>query len=274
MAYHPLTPGIIAGNVARITLNASSIGSGAIITPAYVKNNSTWNGIKGLDLTIVIPAGTTLVASSTQTYALQISGFDPNRQRVTIKNAGNIFGKGGAGGAAAAGGGCQTSNPGAGGNGTTGGSALFLANRVKLENTGVIGGGGGGSGGDGATQGTGVQYYQCAQQYSGCPFATGWYFCAGGCGGCSQDRGGCGKNQRTCQGYTNSWYTTTCSRTVTQWCPNSSGAAGTNGSGGTGSNGTAYSTGAGGGAGPGYSIVGVGFLTQESTIGTLLGGTI
>ena len=276
MAYHPLTPGIVSGNVFRATLTLNATQGGLAITPDYIKSVTLWNGIKRLDLTITVPSGTELIspAGSTQN-ALSISNFDVNRQRITLRNFGNLFGRGGAGGLRAANAGCQRTNPGAGSSGAPGGNGLFLGNRIILFNSGVIGGGGGGRGGDGATQGTGSENYGCWLQNSGCNVATNSFFC-GSCGGCSRRDNNCSKNQARCRRYTNSWYFTTCSRTFTQWCPNTSGTNGANGSGIAGAAGAAASTGAGLGGANGRGIVNVVNVdtASGSILGVIRGGTV
>ena len=278
MAYHPLTPGIVSGNVFRVTLSATV--GGLIVNPAYVQTATVnaWNGVKRLDLTLIVPTGTTLLspAAGAGQYALVLSGFDVNRHRVTLSNLGNIFGRGGSGGLRAANAGCQRTNPGAGANGIRGGDGLFLGSKTILINSGVIGGGGGGRGGDGATQSTGSENFGCWQQNTGCNVATNGFFCGNSCGGCSRRDGNCSKNTGRCRSYTNSWFWTTCSRTFTQWCPNNNGTAGTDGSGTAGSNGTANSTGAGTGGSNGGGIVGVGNVDtdQGSILGTIRGGSV
>lgn len=276
MAYHLSTPGIIAGNVFRTTITIQ--GSDITIDPTYVKNNTAWNGIKRLDLTIRVNTGQTVQASSTGVYALTISGFNAIREKITLINDGNIFGKGGAGGVRAANGGCQRTNPGAGGNGAVGGPALRLLSEVTLINSGVIGGGGGGGGGDGATRSTATESYSCQQtRYLGCNRRSNAIRCdRNRPGSCWRSEGRClgGKStnwRRYDDAYESYW--TTCTRSYTRWCPNASGATGANGSGANGTNGTAYTTGAGSGATAGRGIVGTSRLVSGSIQGTVRGGT-
>jgi hypothetical protein len=276
MAYHPVTPGIIAGNVFRTVVNITQANSGLIITPTWIDANTNWNGIKRLDVTILVDTGVTVTAADTSSYAFSVSDFNSQRHRVTIINRGNIFGKGGVGGIRSANGGCVRSNPGAGGSGTVGGPALRLRSPTILINSGVIGGGGGGGGGDGATQRTYSEPYTCILN-TGCNFAGGCS-CGGPCSGCRKaDRGcSCGKNQTRCRQYNSNNYAATCYRSVTDWCPNSSGAPGGDGSGAAGSNGVAYSTGAGTGRANGIGLDGVGFVLtgQGSVLGVIRGGSV
>lgn len=276
MAYHPVTPAIIAGNVFRTTINITQANAGLIITPTWVDANTNWNGIKRLDITILVDTGVTVTAVDTASYAFSVSAFNTQRHRVTILNNGNIFGKGGVGGVRAANGGCTRSNPGPGGNGTAGGPALRLRTPVILINNGIIGGGGGGGGGDGATQRTYSEAYTCILN-TGCNFAGGCS-CGSPCGGCRRSDNGCncGKNQSRCRQYNSNNYAATCYRSVTDWCPNSSGRAGWDGLGTAGANGGAFSTGGGLGRANGVGLDGVSFVRtdQGSILGTINGGSI
>jgi hypothetical protein len=278
MAYHPITPGILSGLVYRTTINLE--GSEVTINPDYVKNNAGWNGIKQLDLKIIINSGKTLQSSSTGVYALTIINFDTTRQKITLINNGNIFGRGGAGGLRAANAGCQTTNPGKGGDAGAGGSALLLQNGVLLFNAGVIGGGGGGNGGDGATSSVVSFPYSCVlKDCNTCSSDYAKQCTSKECkdltfNGCPMKSDGkCSGGAKRCIGCKGS-YTTTCTGTYTQWCPGNSGGSGVNGSGIAGSNGAVASTGAGLGAIAGYSIVGLGWLLPGSNQGTLNGGTL
>ena len=100
--------------------------------------------IAGIDkyhsVTITIPSGTTLVASSTSTYALRTgSGYGGT---LKIINNGKILGRGGNGGN----GGTNSVNGAAGGNG---GAAIYIEAPVTIDNNGILAGGGGGGGGGG-----------------------------------------------------------------------------------------------------------------------------
>ena len=109
------------------------------------------DNLSGIDkfhhVTITIPAGATLVASSTSAYALKTgTGYGGT---LKIINNGKILGRGGAGGT----GGQSTShfyvvNGSAGANG---GPAIYIECPVTIDNNGLINGGaGGGAGGGGA----------------------------------------------------------------------------------------------------------------------------
>ena len=103
------------------------------------------------DIKIIVPAGATLVAPSTSTYALKTGTSHVGK--ITLVNNGNIYGRGGNGGG---GGyrlnGSNSPSPSAGGNG---GDAIHIESAITIENNGTIDGGGGGGGGGGAPYGTG-----------------------------------------------------------------------------------------------------------------------
>lgn len=95
---------------------------------------------------VVIPAGATLVAPSTSTYAIK-TGTSHNA-KITLENNGSIYGRGGDGGN---GGyrvsGANSPSPEAG---SDGGSAIHVESNITIINNGLIrGGGGGGGGGEG-----------------------------------------------------------------------------------------------------------------------------
>jgi hypothetical protein len=121
----------------RITSTLTAIATGTSITtgnlPSYLPGNT--------DLNIVVPAGVTISAANTGSYALEIGAFNA-ADTVKLINLGFISGKGGVGGGG--------SYPG-GRPGSVGGPALNLNNNITLYNTGVIGGGGGGGGSGGGT---------------------------------------------------------------------------------------------------------------------------
>jgi len=100
-----------------------------------------------IELVCNIPAGVTINSSATINPAFT-SGCFPSGSLITINNAGDILGRGGAGGSIA--GSNNTTCPNI--DGEPGGPALFLdaCSQINLNNTGNIfgGGGGGGSGGD------------------------------------------------------------------------------------------------------------------------------
>lgn len=105
-----------------------------------------WNASSAL--TATIPVSNNIQASSTATPALTISGSFPGG--VTLINNGTVYGRGGNGQAG------QSNNSGSfsgGGNGFSGGIALFVSSTVTINNgSGIInGGGGGGAGGAGGT---------------------------------------------------------------------------------------------------------------------------
>jgi hypothetical protein len=203
-----------------------------------------------------------------------VSGFNKIRHKITLRNFGNIFGKGAPGGLRAANEGCQRTNPGAGIDGVIGGPALLLSSKVTLMNSGIIGGGGGGSGGDGATQSTASENYSC-QRDGGCNTPTNQTFCTNGnCTGCNRNIGNCSKNVRKCRVFTTTWVWRTCTRSFQQWCPNNNGAAGIDGSGAAGANGAAASTGAGLGRVNGSGIVGANNILEGSANGVIRGGLV
>jgi hypothetical protein len=280
MSYHPVTPGIIAGNVYRVELTLPA-GNNITVDQNYVKTNTLWNGFRRLDITLIVPAGATIGSASTSNPALKITGFDPLLHKVTLVVRGNVYGKGGAGGIRAANTECLTYDPGKGGDGGAGGNALLLENSILLLNTGVIGGGGGGNGGDGA-QSSSVSYtYSCTlKDCNDCSGSKYGVACSSSknCSdlihnGCPRKRdGSCSGGAKRCIGCRGT-YTGTCTGSYTQWCPENSGSGGVDGSGNAGVNGNARSTTAGLGAGPGLSIVGINRLLSGSVQGTLNGST-
>ena len=112
--------------------------------PAYVP------GIAN-NITVTVPAGTTIGSTSTGTYALLVpSAFNP-LDSVTIINDGVIQGMGGAGGA-----GSSANNPllfPPATPGLTGGNAIYVNRPTTITNNGVVASGGGGGGGGGGKKG-------------------------------------------------------------------------------------------------------------------------
>tara|TARA_R110000764_G_scaffold117211_1_gene204272 strand:+ start:1288 stop:2145 length:858 start_codon:yes stop_codon:yes gene_type:complete len=110
---------------------------------------------KYYNVRVVIPSNATLVASSTNAYALKTgSGYSGT---LTIVNNGSILGRGGNGGGG--GSGYSYNEVHGPSNGTAGGYAMYVESPFTLNNTGTLaGGGGGGSGGNGAVK-VGTGYY-------------------------------------------------------------------------------------------------------------------
>jgi hypothetical protein len=127
----------------RVTSTLTAIATGTSITtsniPSYLPGNT--------DLNIVVPAGVTISAANTGSYALEIGAFNA-ADTVKLINLGFISGRGGAGGAGGSGSGNQNGQPGG-----VGGPAINLNNNITLQNTGTIAGGGGGGGGGGGAAG-------------------------------------------------------------------------------------------------------------------------
>lgn len=112
-----------AGTYTDMNLHAAAVAAG-------------WNNTDRL--TVNIPAGATIGASSTAAYALVVNGAYANS--LVINNAGNILGRGGSGAAPyPTPNGPFPANPGA-----SGGPAMYINSNCQLVNTGTIGGGGGG----------------------------------------------------------------------------------------------------------------------------------
>jgi len=120
----------IAANAANVNLRSAALAAG-------------WNGSSKLVCTI--NSGIYVYSASTGSYALTINGNFPGG--VTLNNAGNIVGKGGAGGNAGPGGYSPEAVGGIGGPG------LLVQSAVSINNTGNIAGGGGGGGGGQGTNG-------------------------------------------------------------------------------------------------------------------------
>jgi len=114
--------------------------------PAYQPGKS--------DITVNVPAPTTIGSSSTGAYAMLVpNAFNPT-DTVTIINDGVIQGAGGNGGAGGPGSQPGSGQPGS--PGATGGNALYINRPTTITNNGTIaGGGGGGGGGGGYATGTG-----------------------------------------------------------------------------------------------------------------------
>jgi hypothetical protein len=285
MAYSIIKPGVVAGKAIRVNLVLTTANN-LTINPSYVIARSVWpGGNKKLNLTITVPAGVTIGSTSTGSTALTINGFNPTFHKVTLVNNGNIFGKGGAGGLRAANEGCQTTDPGRGGDGGFGGWAMILQNNILLFNAGTIGGGGGGSGGDGATTSTATSApYDCTKKDCGTCGSDYGFACVSddlcsdkwhnGCQRVRIKKSSCEGGAKKCFGC-RGWYTCVncCTDSFTQWCPNSSGAAGGDGTGAAGRNGLIYNTGEGFGSTAGLSIYGINRLLPGSVQGTLNGPT-
>ena len=127
----------------RVTSTLTAIATGTSITTSNLPSY-----LPGLtDINIVVPAGVTISAANTGSYALTIGAFNA-ADTVKLINLGFISGRGGAGGAGGSGSGNQTGQP-----GSAGGPALNLNNNITLNNTGTIAGGGGGGGGGGGAAG-------------------------------------------------------------------------------------------------------------------------
>jgi len=119
----------------------------------------------GLFLQVTVNSGIYILASSTATPALTVSGAFP--QGVRLINEGYIIGYGGKGGA-----GSINSN---GGAGLAGGSGITASANLFVVNNGTVGGGGGGGGG-----GAGSNY---GDLYGGGGGGGGATYGAGGAGG-------------------------------------------------------------------------------------------
>jgi hypothetical protein len=267
MSYHPITPGILAGNIVRVNLPLASVNN-LLVDPNYVINRQPlWNSLKKLELILSVPAGVT-IGSTLNSAAMTITGFNSLLHKITLVVNGNIHGTGGAGGAS------TNSSTVGGSNGAAGGDALRLENNIILINNGNIRGGSGGNGGDGSKRSAnsdclcpsaaGYCAYQSGTKGKGPTGDCKWNNCVNGqCGTCT-DASGCNSNQiKECQNKhgsnTRCWRRCNCGNYVTSYTY-SFGTAGTNGSngGGTdGSAGTTHWTGSPGGSGgaKGISIV-------------------
>lgn len=170
---------LASGGRPRIAISLTASGASYDVYanrgPTYVAGNS--------DITVNVPAPTTIYAPSTGAYAMLVpSAFSPT-DNVTIINNGLIQGAGGNGGQGGYGlfyGGF----PGGGG-----GNALYVNRPVKITNNGTVaGGGGGGGGGNGAIlTGKFSAYY-----YGG--GGGGGAGTPGGSGGPSANPGGAGNS--------------------------------------------------------------------------------
>lgn len=211
------------------------------------------------DITVNIPAPTTIGSSSTGAYALLVpSAFNPT-DTVTIVNNGLIQGAGGAGGYGGPRPPYTPANFGtysSGGAGAAGGSALYVNRPVTVTNNGTIAGGGGGGGG-------GLGYRTPAGTVKS-P-ATSYAYAGGGGGGGAGTVGGAGG-----PGATNTFNGAagTSSAGGSGGPPEGPGAGGGGPGGGRGAAGT--STPVSGGAAGNY-IVGNPFVTWPAT-GTRQGG--
>lgn len=121
-----------------------------------------WNGTDDVDASITINPAVVVYSTATSTAAFTLSPALPAGSTVSLRNAGTIVGKGGAGGS----GGDATLNAGTpngspttpfltypisfanGGNGGVGGRGMTIASPITINNSGgVIASGGGGGGG-------------------------------------------------------------------------------------------------------------------------------
>lgn len=122
-----------------------------------------WTGT-GTLLQVTINGGVYLLANSTGTPALTVSGSFP--AGVRLINNGYILGYGGAGGNGGPG------SPTAGDAGASGGTGLSISSAISITNNGTVAGGGGGGGGGGGRN------------------AGDWYGGGGGGGGATYGAGG------------------------------------------------------------------------------------
>lgn len=152
------------GGVWTLTKEVWVNNNGSWVEPSevYINNNGTWSlshkviyiaanatdvnlfAVAGsptsdVRLKVVINSGVIINASSANTPALNITGFNPSSEILLINN-GSIIGAGGNG--------ASGSTYGAGfvNSAQTGGTAINCTNRVTIQNNGTIAGGGGGGG--------------------------------------------------------------------------------------------------------------------------------
>lgn len=132
---------ILLGSGPRVRISLTASGNNYDV---YTNRGASYNAGYS-DITVSIPAPTTIGSSSTGTYAMLVpNAFSPN-DKITIINDGLIQGAGGVGGD----GGPIPPAPGAttGGNGGVGGNAIYVNRPVTITNNGTIASGGGGGGG-------------------------------------------------------------------------------------------------------------------------------
>lgn len=133
---------------------------------------SGWDGVKPLEATVTVEAGTLVGSATTGSYAWRTGTGFPEGSKLTLINNGSILGRGGNGGE---GGSASQYGVFNGEPGHPGGPALLAEHPITIVNNGVIGGGGqGGKGGNGqALTGPGFPIYVGAagggggQGYSG-----------------------------------------------------------------------------------------------------------
>ena len=129
---------------------------------ATLATSAGWDGASRLVATI--GSGVYILANTTGTPALTVSGAFPGGVRLI--NDGYIVGYGGAGGAGGAG------SPVAGNAGANGGTGLSVSSAISITNNGTIAGGGGGGGGGGG--------FNTGDWYGGCGGGGGAPYGAGG----------------------------------------------------------------------------------------------
>jgi hypothetical protein len=118
--------------------------------------NNGWNQIKEVKVTLTNNAW--LYASSTSSYALNISSM-PVNSVITVVNNSYIVGAGGYGGGGNGGSGNNTNTAYPGYAPGTGGNAMYIASAITMYNNNFIsGGGGGGAGAIGGNTGGKVRY--------------------------------------------------------------------------------------------------------------------
>jgi hypothetical protein len=124
----------ITGTLTYFDLNAS----------ANLAGYDAQRGSVPLYADVNIAAGAIVQATSTATWAFTTGDLPTSvgQHQITINNAGEIRGMGGAGGTASGANGLLNGSP-----GNAGGTAINLTTNVSINNTGQINGGGGGGGG-------------------------------------------------------------------------------------------------------------------------------
>lgn len=240
---------ILLGSGPRVRISLTASGNNYDV---YTNRGASYNAGNS-DITVSIPAPTTIGSSSTGTYAMLVpNAFSPN-DKITIINDGLIQGAGGVGGA----GGGIPPTPGysVGGNGGLGGSAIYVNRPVTITNNGTIASGGGGGGG-----GRGARNNPTSTPKGTTPGAT--FVGGGGGGGAGTVGGGPGPSSRAAGGAGTS--TAGGAGGAASPAPLSAGGAG-------GGRGAAGATTSGSGGAAGSYIVGNPFVTWPAT-GTRQGG--
>ncbi|MDL1862957.1 hypothetical protein FBR04_18305, partial [Betaproteobacteria bacterium PRO7] len=115
----------------------------------YAVWDAAGSPVDQVNVMLTINAGVTVGSLSPGTPAIDATGSWAPGSRLTIVNAGNVYGAGGSGGAGGA------STNGAGAQGSSGGDAIRLGLPTSIDNGNgyIFGGGGGGGGGGGANDG-------------------------------------------------------------------------------------------------------------------------